>query len=211
MIPEENNMLLLYIRLFNEPNSINEVLFSLGWFYYLLFFFFYVLSIFMLINEFSRKSKKLSFPFTFFTKIYFNDKEHENYGTYLFFAIGQMFAAFISPPMIFFAILGISSISDLMASQIGIRFGKKHIKWNENKTWEGTLAGTITTFIICFLFIGVFWSLIFTVAFLVFDVVTNKPINISDNLLIPIGCSLIYIIVRFFFGLDYYTILLFWI
>lgn len=211
MIPEENNMLLLYLRLLTEPDSINEVLFLLGWFYYLLFFFFYVLSIFMLINEFTRKLKKLSFPFTFFTKIYLTDKEHESYGTYLFFSIGQMFAAFISPPMIFFAILGISSISDLMASQIGIRFGKKHISWNEKKTWEGTAAGALTTFIICFLFTGVIWSSIFTIAFLVFDIVTNKPINLSDNLLIPIGCSLIYILVRFFFNLDYYTVLLFWI
>lgn len=211
MIPEENNMLLLYIRLITEPDSINEVLFSLGWFYYLLFFFFYVLSIFILINEFARKSERLSFPFTFFTKIYLTNKEHENYGTYLFFAVGQMFAAFISPPMVFFAILGISSISDLMASQIGIRFGKNYIKWNKNKTWEGTLAGTITTFLLCNFFIGVFWSLIFAVAFLIFDIFTNKPINISDNLLIPIGCGLIYIVVRFFFNLDYYTILLFWI
>ncbi|MFX1324504.1 MAG: hypothetical protein ACFE8N_06080, partial [Promethearchaeota archaeon] len=211
MIPEENNMLLLYLRLLTEPDSIFEVLFLLGWFYYLLFFFFYVLSVFMLINEFTRKSKKLSFPFTFFTKIYLSDKEHENYGTYLFFSIGQMFAAFISPPMIFFAILGISSISDLMASQIGIRFGKKHIGWNKKKTWEGTAAGAITTFIVCFLFVGINWSLIFTIAFLVFDIITNKPINLSDNLLIPIGCSLIYILVRFFFSLDYYTILLFWI
>jgi dolichol kinase len=211
MIPEDNNMLLQYLKLVNEPDSIIEVLFSFGWFYYLLFFFFYLLCMFMLANEFTRKSKYISFPFNFFTKIYLTEKEKESYGTYLYFAIGQMFAAFISPPMIFFAILGISSISDLITSQIGIRYGKKHISWNKKKTWEGTITGTFVTFVICFFFIGIFWSLIFSVTYLAFDILTNKPINISDNLLIPIGCSLVYIFIRFFFNLNYYTILLSWI
>ena len=76
-----------------------------------------------------------------------------------------MFAAFVCPPMVYLAILGISSISDLMTSQIGIRMGKKHIDWNKNKTWEGTIAGTITTFIISLFFIGLYWSLIFSIIF----------------------------------------------
>jgi dolichol kinase len=65
--------------------------------------------------------------------------------------------------------------------------------------------------VIGFFFVGIVWSLIFKLAFLIFDIFTDKPINISDNLLIPIGCSLIYILIRFFFNLDYYTILLLWI
>jgi dolichol kinase len=211
MIPEENNMLLLYFRIINEPNSIADALFSLGWFYYILFFFFYIMSMFMITNEFARKSKKIYFPFTIFTTIYLSEKENQNYGTYLYFAISQMFAAFVCPPMVFFTILGIGSISDLMTSQIGIRFGKSHISWNKNKTWEGTIAGLVATFIICLLFIGFFWSLIFTLVFLIIDIFTDKPINISDNLLIPIGLSLIYLLIRFLFNLDYYTIILFWI
>jgi dolichol kinase len=211
MIPEENNTFLLYLRIINEPNSITDVLFSLGWFYYLLFFFFYILCLFMLVNEFTRKSRHFSFPFTFFTKIYLSEKEKQNYGTYLYFAIGQMFAAFVCPPMVFFTILGIGSISDLITSQIGIRFGKKNISWNKIKTWEGAIAGTLGTLLLGFLFVGIFWSLIFTLAFLVIDIFTDKPINVSDNLLIPIGFSLIYLFIRFFFNLDYYTIILFWI
>lgn len=211
MIPKENNMLLLYFRLILTPNSIVEVLFSLGWFYYILFFFFYIFSLFLLANEFARKSNSLSFPFTFFTKIYLSEKEQQNYGSYLFFAIGQTFAAFTCPPMVFFAILGIGSISDLMTSQVGIRYGITHISWNKNKTWEGTIAGTLVTLVICFLFVGIFWSLIFSFAFLVFDIFTDRPINISDNLLIPIGCSLIYLFIRFFLNLDYYTLIIYWI
>ena len=211
MIPEENNMILLYLKIFNEQNSIAEVMFSLGWFYYLLFFFFYTFCLFMLANEFTRKSRFFSFPFNFFPRLYLTLEEKESFGTYLYFSVSNMFAAFICPPMIFFAILGISSIGDLMTSQIGIRFGKHHISWNEKKTLEGTIGGTLISFIICFFFVGVFWSIIFSVAFLIFDIFTSKPINMSDNLLIPIGCSLIYIFVRFFFNLDLYTIILTWI
>ena len=210
MIPEENNMFLLYLRIMNEPNSITDVFFSLGWFYYLLFFSFYVLCLFILVNEFTRKSRFLNFPFNIFPRLFLSKEEEQNYGTYLYFAIGHMFTAFICSPMVFFAILGISSISDLMTSQVGLRFGKKHITWNKNKTWEGTIAGLITTFLICFFFVGVFWALIFTLVFLIIDIFTSKPINISDNLLIPIGCSLTYIFIRFIFNFNYYSIVLSW-
>ncbi|MFW9821000.1 MAG: hypothetical protein ACFFE5_15455 [Candidatus Thorarchaeota archaeon] len=211
MIPAENNMFLLYLRIISEPNSIKNVLFSLGWFYYILFFFFYIMSMFILSNEFARKSKSFSFPFTFFTKIYLSENEQQNYGTYLYFSIGQMFAALVCPPMVFFMILGTASISDLMTSQIGIRFGKSYIKWNKNKTWEGTISGMLVTFVIGFLFVGFLWSLIFTFLFLLIDIFTAKPFDISDNLLIPLSFSLIYLFIRFFFNLNYYTIIIFWI
>lgn len=211
MIPEENNMLLLYFKILFKPNSIKQVLFNFGWFYYALFFFFYTLCLFILTNEFTRKSKNISFPFNIFSKFYLTEEEKRSYGTYLYFTIGHMFASFTCPPMVFFAILGMSSISDLMTSQIGIRFGKRHISWNQNKTWEGTIAGTIVSFIICSFFMGFYWSLIFSFVFLVFDVITNKPLNLSDNLLIPIGSSLVYLIIRFIFSFNYYSIILAWI
>jgi dolichol kinase len=122
-----------------------------------------------------------------------------------------MFAAFITPPMVFFAILGISSIADLLTSQIGIRYGKHKIGWNQEKSWEGTFAGVIGCFIISFLFVGFLWAMIFTITFLIFDIFTNKPINLSDNLLIPMGTAAIYFIVRFIFDLNYNTIFLSWI
>jgi len=211
MILEEDSMLLLYLRIMSEPESIIDVFNSLGWLYYLFFFFFYVLSLLVLINEFTRKSRFFSFPFNILPNLYLSNEEKQNYGTYLYFIISQMFASFISPPMIFFAILGVGSISDLIASQIGIRYGKKHILWNKKKTWEGLIAGSIGTFLICFIFIGILWSLIFTLIFLLIDVFTNKPVNISDNLLIPICCGLAYIFIKFIFKIDYSSIMLMFI
>lgn len=211
MIPFENNMLYLYFRLLSEPNSIIEVTFSLGWFYYLLFFFFYTFCLFMLANEITRKSKRTYFPFNILCTLFLCDDEKSGYGTYLYFAIGLLFTSFLCPPMVLFTVLGISSIADLMTSQIGIRFGKNHIKWNKEKTWEGTLAGIVGCFVISLFFMGFLWAIIFSIAFLIFDTLTEKPINISDNLLVPIGLTIIFVIIRFYFNLDYYTVILTWI
>ena len=211
MIPDENNMFLLFLTIITEPNSISEVLFSLGWFYYLLFFFFYGFCLIMLANEFTRKAKSFGFPFNFLCKVLLCEEEKRSYGTYLFFAIGQMVAALITPPMVLLTILGMSSIADLATSQVGIRYGKNKIKWNNDKSWQGAIAGIIACMILCTLFVGIYWALIFTFAFFIFDVFTNKPFNVSDNLLIPFGCSLIFLFIRYFFNFDYYTIILTWI
>ncbi|TFF93728.1 MAG: hypothetical protein EU544_05450 [Promethearchaeota archaeon] len=207
MIPEENNTLKLYYQLLSKPDSIRTVLFSLGWFYYLIFFFFYSFCMFMLANELTRKTRYLSFPFNLLPRLLMTKEEKDSYGTYLYFAMGQMFAAFVCPPMVYFAILGMSGIGDLMTSQVGIRWGKHQIQWNQRKTWEGNVAGTITSFFICLPFIGVVWALIFAITFMAFDLFTNRPINLSDNLLIPIGCALIFLLIRHYLELDYFAFL----
>ncbi len=211
MIPDENNMLYLYIRIFTQPDSFNEVLFSLGWFYYLLFFFFYSFIILMFSIEFTRKTRYFSSPFNFICAIYLCDDEEEGYGAYLYFTLGQMIASFMCPPMVFLAILGMSSIADLMTSQVGIRIGKHKIRFNSNKSWEGTIAGCITSFIMCIFFLGFIWATIFTTIFFSIDIITKKPVNISDNLLIPMGCALVYVLIRYFLAIDYTTLLLIWI
>lgn len=211
MIPYEDNMFYLYLKIFTEPNSIREVLFELGWFYYLLFFFLYAFTLLMVSIEFTRKSKYFSFPLNFICGIYLCDDEEKGYGAYLYFTLGQMFAAFICPPMVFFAILGISSIADLMTSQVGLRIGKHKLKFNNNKSWEGTLAGCLTCFLICFLFVGLIWALIFTLVFFIIDLLTKKPINVSDNLLIPMSCAIIFVLIHHFLSLDYITLILIWI
>ena len=206
--PDNTNMLYSYLRLLTKPNSIENVMLSMQWLYYVIFFVFYILCLVMIANEFTRKSKHLAFPLNSLPNLIISEQEKRSYGTYLYFCIGNMFAAFICPPMVFFAILGMSAIGDLMTSQIGIRYGKHHISWNRDKTWEGSLAGVLTSFVICFIFIGPLYSLILTGAFLIIDIITNKPLKITDNLLIPIGTSVIFVLVRFYSDLDYFSIIL---
>jgi len=206
--PDNTNMLYSYFRLLTKPNSIENVMLSMQWLYYVIFFVFYILCLVMIANEFTRKSKHLAFPLNLIPNLIISEQEKRSYGTYLYFCIGNMFAAFICPPMVFFAILGMSSIGDLMTSQIGIRYGKHHISWNRDKTWEGSLAGVITSFIICFIFIGPLYSVILTGVFLIVDIITNKPLKSTDNLLIPIGTAITFVLVRFYTDIDYFSILL---
>ena len=206
--PDSTNMLYSYLRLLTKPNSIENVMLSMQWLYYVIFFVFYILCLVMIANEFTRKSKHLAFPLNSLPNLIISEQEKRSYGTYLYFCIGNMFAAFICPPMVFFAILGMSAIGDLMTSQIGIRYGKHHISWNRDKTWEGSLAGVITSFIICFIFIGPLYSVILTIVFLIVDIITNKPFKTTDNLLIPIGTAITFVLVRFYTDIDYFSILL---
>ncbi|MBD3338746.1 MAG: hypothetical protein GF353_06545 [Candidatus Lokiarchaeota archaeon] len=206
--PTNNNMIYQYLKLLTNRDSVSSVLFNFGWFYYVLFFTFYIFVLIMLANEFTRKAKYLSFPLNFIPNLVLFDDEKRNYGTYLYFGIGQLFASFVCPPMVLFAILGISSLADLMTSQIGMRYGKRRIHWNRDKTWEGNLAGTAIAFIIGIFFIGIIYSIIFAIAFLIFDAITNHPMKISDNLLIPIGLALIFVIIRFSFDLNYTPLIL---
>ena len=210
MIPTNNNTLEFYLNIFIEKDYLMFRLFDLGWFYFLIFFFFYVLCILLLCNELTRKLKYVSFPFNLFPNLIMTEEEKRSYGTYLYFSIGQLFAAFLCPPMVFFAILGMGGIGDLMTSQIGIRYGKHRIRWNNKKTWEGTITGTITCLILCFFFVGIIWAIIFATVFTIIDLVTNKPINASDNLLIPIACALVYVFLRYFFNLEYFTLIMQW-
>lgn len=203
MIPEENDMLGLYLQLLSVPSSIQEVLLGLGWFYYLIFFFFYFFCMFLLANELCRKNRFLAFPLTLLPQLVMSEQEKKSYGTYVYFLIGQMFASFVCPPMVYIAILGMSGLSDLMTSQVGIRVGKHHLRWNGKKTWEGTIAGVLTSFMISFIFLGIIWALIFSFTFMCIDLFTNKPINASDNLLIPILSAMVYVLVRHLFDLNF--------
>ncbi len=208
MLPSIHNTLDFYIKSLTQPYYLYPELLNLGWFYFLLFFFFFMLCLILLANELTRKMEHVYFPFNLFPNLIMTEEEKRSYGTYLYFAIGQLFAAFLCPPMVFLAILGMAGIADLMTSQIGIRFGKHRIKWNNKKTWEGAIAGTITCVVLCFFFVGIVWAIIFAIVFTIIDLATNKPINASDNLLIPIGCALVYVLLVFFFDLNYYTIIM---
>jgi len=208
MLPSNNNTLDFYIKTLTQPDYLYPELLNLGWFYFLLLFFFFMFCLVLLANELTRKAKYVYFPFNLFPKLIMSEEEKRSYGTYLYFAIGQLFAAFLCPPMVFLAILGMASLADLMTSQVGIRFGKHRIKWNNKKTWEGAIAGTITCLVLCFFFVGIVWAIIFAFVFTIIDLGTNKPLNASDNLLIPIGCAIVYVLLRFLLDLNYYTIIL---
>ncbi|MBN1801335.1 MAG: hypothetical protein JW891_07505 [Candidatus Lokiarchaeota archaeon] len=213
MIPEEQNVILVFFLMFSDQISPASALLNFGWFYYVIFYVFYVLFIVMIANEFTRKSHRTCLPFNYISRIVLTDEEIRSYGTYLYFSIGHLLASLFCPPMVFFAILGVSSIADLVASQVGIRFGKKQIRWNRKKTWEGSIAASLACFFICLLFVGITLSILFSVVFLVVDIITGvgfRNLNLSDNLLTPIALTLVYIFVEMAFNVPHQALLVFW-
>lgn len=197
MSPVNFEGIISYFKIFQEDHYIVNLVLLLGTFYFILFFFFYTICILSVINELCRKSEKLHFPLSTFSTLHLKEEEINGYGSYVYFSIGQMWSSFACPPLFFLSILSIGAIGDLMASQIGIRFGKHSLYWNKKKTWEGTIAGSLTSFLFCFFLIGLFWALLFCIIFLIIDVITSRPLKMSDNLLIPMSCSVIYLILQF--------------
>jgi len=203
MFPMESDLLYLFFLMYSDLNSFHSYMFSLGWFYFFLMGVLYCFAIIVLLMEFTRKSKNFSFPLNFISNRLLKEEEKESYGTFLYFFIGHLFAAIFLPPLPFFAVISMSSIGDLVASQVGMRTGRCRIKWNNKKCWEGTLSGTVVSFFLSYIFIGFFWAFFFAILFLVIDIVIKNPLNASDNLLIPICSTLLFLFLRSS-GLIYY-------
>lgn len=75
----------------------------------------------------------------------------------------------------------------------GLKFGKIKYKWN-SKSLEGTLAGFFFAIISMFWFVGPIYAVVGALCFVIVDLFTPKPIQLSDNLLLPIIITIAYII-----------------
>jgi dolichol kinase len=113
---------------------------------------------------------------------------------------------FFLPFGIFSAIALISTIGDGAASFFGLKFGKKGISKNSNKTISGYLAGYIISFLVGFISFLLFlpnlkllkmiiMALMGAGMFLLIDLI---PIKVDDNILNPLFCSFGMVLVYLF-------------
>ncbi|MHA1727514.1 MAG: phosphatidate cytidylyltransferase, partial [Promethearchaeota archaeon] len=140
-----------------------------------------------------RHSKLFYSPTSHFVIFLARKKEINALASHFYLFISFSFAAYILPPLLTISVIGIVCIADSAASIFGIRFGKKKIRINPKKTWVGTAAGTISAFIITSIFIGLLYGIITAFIFMIIDIFTEKPINISDNLSVPVILTLVYV------------------
>jgi dolichol kinase len=89
-------------------------------------------------------------------------------------AITTLFAVFF--PTIF---------ADFAACVIGKNFGQRKWIFNPKKSYIGTIAGIITTFLTTFWFVGIWLSLIAIILFILTDVYLAKY-NLCDNFWFPV-------------------------
>jgi len=193
LFPSDNLILIFTKRISGFKNNF-YLIEEPGFYYYVILYFFLILTFVILTNEFTRKTKYFYFPLNFIPNFLFHKDENNKYGSYVYFSIGHLFAAFITPPNVLFAILSISVFGDTISSQFGMRFGNIKYKWNE-KTFLGTISGFIVSLFITSLFVDVFYAILFSSIFVLTDLITQKPIRISDNLAVPIVCSILYNII----------------
>ncbi|MHA1474142.1 MAG: diacylglycerol/polyprenol kinase family protein [Promethearchaeota archaeon] len=155
--------------------------------------FMYGMVIFMFTIELTRLSGHVFFLFQKKVQSIMREKEKNTFGSYTHFATGFLFAAWILPPFPFLAAMCLGSFADPIASIIGMKFGRKRYSWN-GKSIEGTIAGMVMAFGTMIIFVGWIYALIGSVVFAIIDIITPRPLEVSDNILMPIIISIIFVL-----------------
>lgn len=201
-------------RFDNDPyNSSNEVLFENYWgnvnpeeFIRVMFireslpmgqtltvFIFYTGTIIFVILDLTRLSGNIHFFLQKNAQKHIHFKEMKTIAAYTHFMVAYFAASIFLPPMLFMGTLCLGVFADPAASIVGMNWGKHKIKWTD-KTVEGTIAGSILAFITMIWFVGPIYALFGTLVFIIIDLITPKPVKLSDNLVIPLAITIVFII-----------------
>lgn len=98
---------------------------------------------------------------------------------------------FLIDPIPILAIMVTVIFADTAASQIGIRYGKHKIPWNQKKSWEGLIAGSITA-MLTWILVGPIYAVFAMIGYIIGDGLTEKPLPISDNLFTPLITGILF-------------------
>ncbi len=161
----------------------------------IVFGFLYCLTLIMLTGELCRHSRRWRFVFEKAIHRTMRPRELDRMGAYALFAAGFLLASLFLP---YFGILGMLagwSLGDLAASQVGMRWGRHRIR-QQDKTWEGLIAGALVTFVAAWPFLGLAWAGVLTAAFVGSDLLTERPIPMSDNMLLPMVGVVVFTILQ---------------
>ena len=159
----------------------------------LMVFFMYGMMMLLFVNDITRLSKKMHFILHRNAQRKMRYKELETFAAYTHFAVGYLFSAMILPPMIFLGALCLASFADPAASYVGIRWGKHRYLWNQ-KSIEGTIAGSLAAFVTMIFFVGPIGALAGAILFGIVDICTPSPVKMSDNLVLPVSITILLII-----------------
>ena len=155
--------------------------------------FMYGMVVFMFTIELTRLNGHIFFLFQKKVQSIMRKKELNTFGSYTHFATGFLLAAWILPPFPFLAAMCLGSFADPIASIIGMKFGHKRYSWN-GKSIEGTITGMVIAFGTSIIFVGGVYALIGSIIFAIIDLITPKPLEISDNILMPIIITLVFVL-----------------
>ena len=98
------------------------------------------------------------------------------------FFIGCFFAAILFEPKIAIASISVLSLADAISTIVGTYYGKHKIRINKSKTYEGSSAFLIASFLILLFFVNPFKAFIVAI----FATFAEMIPKVDDNLTIPI-------------------------
>ena len=159
----------------------------------LTFLFMYGAMLVLLVIDITRLSHHIHFIMQKESQSIMRYKELDTLGAYTHFAVSYLFASMILPPMLFLASLCLASFADPTASIVGIKIGKIRYSWN-SKSIEGTVAGSIMAFLTMFWFVGGIYALAGAFLFALVDIFTPEPIELSDNLVMPVFITIVFVV-----------------
>ncbi len=163
-----------------------------------LWIFFMLALPFAIIVEFFRLSPKMGIPFYRLFVKSLRPKEQYNAAHYYFFVFGVFISTSFLPVACTFGILCVLCFGDTLASIIGKKIGKHKLPvvFQSDKSWEGTIGGSLITFFTSMWFVGWELAIILALIFGVFDILTPNFLKISDNFLYPLlSIAVLYVIV----------------
>nr|MDO8118704.1 hypothetical protein [Candidatus Sigynarchaeota archaeon] len=144
--------------------------------------------------EFCRFSSRYDFPCMRMLVKGIRKSEADQFASYLYMAVGFLFASVLIPSLGLLALFSISCFGDTMAAQVGMRIGNHKIPFNTHKSWEGLVAGAVTRFVSAALFVGWWWSLVSMLVYVFADAVTPSKIPMSDNLAFPLLSTIAFLL-----------------
>ena len=123
-------------------------------------------------------------------------REHERPNTLPFqgateFFIGCFFATVLFEPTIAIASISVLSLADSMSTLIGVHYGKHKLHINKNKTYEGSSAFLLTSFLVLLFFLNPFKAFVIAL----FATFAEMLPKVDDNLIIPITVGILMTII----------------
>ncbi|MFH1450956.1 MAG: hypothetical protein ABIF92_03170 [archaeon] len=164
-----------------------------SFFLLLLFFMFVFSSTICLLRPFSKKLGLLKSILDYLHNLARDEEKKLGlyFGAATFF-LGALVTFWIFGVEIFRIAMLVLSAGDSFSTLIGTHYGSRKLFYNKKKTWEGLIMGTSAAFAACLFIVPLNIALL---AAAVGMIVESAPVQINDNLSIPLAVALVMVVV----------------
>ena len=173
------------------PSTANDLQVMASW----TFMFFVSATIFLIIPDIFRIYNRKYSMFSGVYKMVIRKKELYSLGPQIYLTISCTFVFLLSilgfiEPLVALAGMMIAGFADAAAAIIGRKYGthkfKTVVQKDEEKSYEGLLAGFLVAYIVALIFVGPIVAIFGALTFSIIDYLNPK---LADNVLNPILCS----------------------